>query len=99
AADKRVIDKARVHDGRVILLGHSMGSIVGYHLLAVATQSIAHLHTLVTFGSPLGLPSVYARMERLVSGTPLPASLQTWDNVWNLKDFATAHDDPPSLFP
>lgn len=98
AADARIAAMARGHRGRVILLGHSMGSIVGYHLLATAPDSVGGLDGLLTFGSPLGLPSIHRRMSRLVPATPWPGVVNRWDNIWNVKDFATVHHDLSSLF-
>lgn len=98
-ADDRVGAKARDHHGPVILIGHSMGSIVGYHALATSATPIGGLFGLVTFGSPLGLPSIYRRMKVLVPGTPMPASLVGWQNVWNEKDFATVEHALHRLFP
>ena len=97
-ADDRVASKARDHQGPVILVGHSMGSIVGYHALAGSAKPIGGLYGLVTFGSPLGLPSLYSRVQALVPGTPMPASLVGWQNVWNVKDFATVDHDLRRLF-
>lgn len=98
AADQRIVEKTREHPGPLVLLGHSMGSIVGYHALASARARIGGLFGLVTFGSPLGLDSIYRRMDALVPGTPVPDSIDGWQNVWNEKDFATVNHDLAARF-
>jgi len=98
-ADDRVARKATALGGRVILLAHSMGSIVGYHLLSKRGAELPGLFGLVTFGSPLGMDTIHDRVARLVPGTPFQNSLQRWANVWNEKDFATVVRELAPLFP
>lgn len=76
-------------DDDVVLLGHSMGSIVGYDYLASRRPRDPGVRALVTFGSPLGLPSVLKRVTKLNPGAPFPPALDRWVNVYNEKDFAT----------
>ena len=48
AADARISAKAREHPGRVMLLGHSMGSIVGSYIAAVLVAEVkAHAFDVV----------------------------------------------------
>jgi hypothetical protein len=98
-ADDRVAAKATALGGRVILLAHSMGSIVGYHLLSKRGAELPGLFGLVTFGSPLGMDTIHDRVAGLIPGTPFPDSLQRWANVWNEKDFATVVRELAPLFP
>lgn len=98
-ADDRVARKATALGGRVILLAHSMGSIVGYHLLSKRGAELPGLFGLVTFGSPLGMDTIHDRVARMIPGTPFPDSLQRWANVWNEKDFATVVRELAPLFP
>jgi CHAT domain len=72
-----------------LLLGHSMGSIVAYDLLATDGAAALGVRDLITFGSPLGMASLHARVAALHPGTPYPEGLDSWVNVYNEQDFAT----------
>ncbi|MFK0043920.1 hypothetical protein ACIQU4_07405 [Streptomyces sp. NPDC090741] len=78
-----------------VVIGHSLGSVIAYDLFRhqdVGSARGAHgpaVHTLVTCGSPLGIPSVRRLMgiangERL--GLPDPIR---WINVYDPDDFIT----------
>ena len=82
-----------------LLLGHSMGSIVGYDLLASENVEALGVRGLVTFGSPLGMASLHARVAQRHPGTPYPAGLKAWTNVYNEQDFATVVRHLAPLFP
>ncbi len=45
----------------ILLIGHSMGSIIAYDVLMQAPDNI-EIHTFVTIGSPLGLPVVVGKI-------------------------------------
>jgi pimeloyl-ACP methyl ester carboxylesterase len=45
----------------ILLIGHSMGSIIAYDVLTQSVPDI-RIHTLVTMGSPLGLPVVMRKI-------------------------------------
>ena len=55
----RVLRKYRRKD--ILLIAHSMGSIVAYDVLTQSVPDI-RIHTLVTMGSPLGLPAVMLKI-------------------------------------
>jgi hypothetical protein len=76
--------------GGTLLLAHRMGSIIVYDLLATYGARSLGVTRLVTFGSPLGLPSVRRRLDWFHPGTPFPDDLATWTNVYNRMDFAAA---------
>jgi len=86
----------------ILLLSHSMGSIIAYDVLTLITPDV-NVHTWITFGSPLGLPVVmsHASQEQKKNGMTgdlaAPENVQHhWfnfsdldDNValnWNLED-------------
>lgn len=82
------------HEGRSIcLLAHSMGSIIAYDVLLHAQPAIP-VHTLITFGSPLGFPVVrkMIRNELKLSGEgddmlPTPETIEhRWFNFSDLDD-------------
>ncbi len=59
---KRLIDALNKYKNyEIMLIGHSMGSIITYDVL-VHYQQIPEVHTLVTMGSPLGLPVIVSRI-------------------------------------
>jgi pimeloyl-ACP methyl ester carboxylesterase len=86
---ERLTKKVRDANDDVILLGHSMGSIVAYDLMADGVAGNLRIRSLLTFGSPLGMKSVRDRMDTLHQGTPYPNALDKWVNVFNRQDFAT----------
>ncbi len=83
----RVEQTIRAANGPVALLGHSMGSIVSYDLMVQRPD--LPVQALVTFGSPLGMATCRKYLARLNGGTPFPARLPRWINVYNRQDIAT----------
>ena len=79
-----VVDKHR--NKEILLIGHSMGSIIAFDVLAHTRPDIK-VHTLLTMGSPLGLPAVAGRI--VLESTPL-TKLTTPENIthqwFNLSD-------------
>ena len=75
---------------KILLIAHSMGSIIAYHVLTEVAASIP-VDTFVTIGSPLGLPVIKSKIvaERRVK-TPEGFSLKTPENIvsnwYNLAD-------------
>ncbi len=83
-----VLKKYRKKD--ILLIAHSMGSIVAYDVLTQAPESI-RIHTFVTIGSPLGLPAVVSRIfSRQKEGAEKDPRLRAPDNItkhwYNLSD-------------
>lgn len=61
----RLTDKLLAHQGRnIMLVGHSMGSIIAYDVLTLVGQSDPgfEVEQFVTIGSPLGLPHVKGKI-------------------------------------
>lgn len=59
---KRLIDALiKYKKYEIMVIGHSMGSIIAYDVLVQYPQ-IPEVHTLVTMGSPLGLPVIVSRI-------------------------------------
>jgi hypothetical protein len=87
----RVLRKYRRRD--ILLIGHSMGSIIAYDVLTHSVPDF-HTHTLVTMGSPLGLPPVMIKIlaeqrkkpkKHLRVRTP-ENIVKAWHNFSDLKD-------------
>ncbi len=83
----------RHQDDRILLIAHSMGSIIAYDVLDL-NQDL-RVDTLVTIGSPLGFPVVIGRIaaerrtlkdrERLLQ---IPDSIRTaWYNLADIEDY------------
>ncbi|MDQ0585128.1 trypsin-like serine peptidase [Streptomyces rishiriensis] len=65
--------------GEVVLVSHSLGTVVGLDLATRLSPGVSVVH-LTTAGSPLGLDSVYRRL--LVGGPKRPDVVADWLNVW-----------------
>ncbi|MEU9992987.1 serine protease [Streptomyces sp. NPDC048045] len=65
-------------EGEVILVSHSLGTVVGMDL--TTRLSPARTIHLTTAGSPLGLDSVYKRL--LIGGPTRPDTVTDWLNAW-----------------
>ncbi|MFG3354530.1 alpha/beta fold hydrolase [Streptomyces sp. NPDC048001] len=72
-----------------VVIGHSLGSVVGYEALRAHPEW--NVHTFVSVGSPLGIRAVY---DRLLPSSPAAgdgiSSVSRWVNV-------AAKDDPVAL--
>lgn len=79
------------HD--ILLIAHSMGSIVAYDVLTHEAPNIK-IHTFVTLGSPLGLPAILKKIfielkkdYRVEKKAPTPENIRrAWYNVSDLND-------------
>lgn len=59
---KRLLNVLEEHSkDDIMLIGHSMGSIIAYDVLAFTTPHI-RINTFITMGSPLGLPVVISKI-------------------------------------
>lgn len=68
---EQLFRKLRGHRrNKILLIAHSMGSIIAFDVLAAGDPKIS-VHTLITCGSPLGLPAV---MKRITAEHRLPVS-------------------------
>ncbi|NYV78170.1 serine protease, partial [Streptomyces sp. UH6] len=66
-------------DGELVLVAHSLGTVVGMDLLTRLSPGVRVVH-LTTAGSPLGMDSVYRRL--LSGGTGRPGRVADWLNAW-----------------
>jgi hypothetical protein len=90
----RLCDKLIKHrDDRIMLIGHSMGTVIAYDVLTFVLPDIK-IDTFVTMGSPLGLPVVMSNIgaEMKMRGfkdnnirTP-PGILKNWYNYSDILD-------------
>jgi len=85
------LKKHRRH--RILLIGHSMGSIIAYDVLSRGEYGI-RVHTFLTIGSPLGLPVVRGNIAQeqkknnnFVTALKTPLAVKKfWFNLSDLKD-------------
>ena len=69
--------------GPTVLLGHGLGSVIAYDLLTTDESEALHVESLLTFGSPLGLPSIRKQVEWTHPQTPFPPGVRRWIDVAN----------------
>jgi hypothetical protein len=89
------LDAARLEERPVILVAHSMGTIVSFDVLngRVSSNERYDVIRFVTMGSQLGLETV---MGALAGGfqrdsVPVPASILSWINFRNRSDYLGFH--------
>ncbi|MBN1293269.1 MAG: hypothetical protein JXB48_15630 [Candidatus Latescibacteria bacterium] len=91
AERKRMADVLKKHkDKEILLIAHSMGSIIAYDVLAENVADI-EIDTFVTMGSPLGIPAVMGKIAAEQKKTfGEDKSVRTPENVvrnwYNLSD-------------
>jgi hypothetical protein len=92
----RMLRKYRRRD--ILLIGHSMGSIIAYDVLTHSVPDV-QIHTLVTIGSPLGLPPVKVKLlaeqkreikRHIILKTP-DNIVQAWYNLADFLDRIATH--------
>ena len=89
---KLLADKLRRHKRKkILLIAHSMGSIIALDVLNEYAPDVK-IHTLVTIGSPLGIPVIRGRMLReqglSVDGKMKALTPENIEKAWyNLSDF------------
>jgi hypothetical protein len=88
--------------GADLIVGFSMGSIVGYHVLARPPAGFP-VQSFITVGSPIGLGPINRPLRQQLDAekTPFPPGVRLWLNIWNDDDVATGiHGDQlAELFP
>ncbi|MGW0546434.1 hypothetical protein [Streptomyces altiplanensis] len=92
--------EAAVTPGTRVLVGHSLGSVVAYEALCAHPEW--QIPTLVTVGSPLGIPRLV--FDRLLPGPAAgeghwPAGVRDWTNVCDRRDVVALAKRLAPLFP
>ena len=76
---KNTLLKYKNHD--ILLLAHSMGTIIAYEVLQELKDEV-DIHTLMTFGSPLGIPVIMSKIfARLKAQQPDLKKLSVPENI------------------
>jgi hypothetical protein len=69
--------------GPLIVIGHSLGSIIAYDVLRELEQEAQEIPLFVTAGSPLGVTEV---QDLVVQDLRVPAGVTAWRNVADGRD-------------
>jgi hypothetical protein len=102
----KLIDKLRKHkDKDILLIAHSMGTIVTYEVLIEVEKEI-NIDSLITIGSPLGVPFIFEKLKNEKSLVPgeksklkTPDNILTgWNNLADLDDKIARSADMSKLF-
>lgn len=88
----------KYQNDRIMLIAHSMGSIIAYDVLSEKDTPVK-VDTLLTVGSPLGFPLVKGKIahnlgliDRLTQKPPTPESITTqWLNIADFNDKVAFH--------
>jgi pimeloyl-ACP methyl ester carboxylesterase len=83
------IDEAqkREPNGKIVLLGHSLGGIACVDLLAMSAQRRSQVVKLITVGSQAPLLFEMNALKGCPNRRPLPAGFPDWLNVFDRRDF------------
>jgi hypothetical protein len=86
---KRLVDALIPNNGkRIMLIAHSMGSIVAYDVLRNIGRDMPGLEInhLITVGSPLGMPYVLDRIRKENASIRTPSVVKRWTNLADRRD-------------
>ncbi len=87
---QRVVDCIKKYpDHEILLIAHSMGSIIAFDVLSFIIPEI-RINTLVTLGSPLGLPVVVSKIaaeqKKILNDTSIIAPPNVTEHWFNMAD-------------
>ncbi|SFU28323.1 Subtilase family protein [Nitrosomonas eutropha] len=76
-------DRLDVGGGPFIVIGHSQGSMIAYHVLRQLKKADCDVRLFITIGSPLGIQEVQDVLGKIGPGKPLavPECVDRWLNV------------------
>lgn len=92
----RVLDYIPTH-GDVMLIAHSLGSVVAIDLLDHLATDL-HVRRFITIGSPAAIRAVHEGRERLLKKFPY-GRVDDWSNFLNTRDVVTGGRGLASTFP
>ncbi|SMF44015.1 hypothetical protein [Desulfovibrio gilichinskyi] len=79
-------------DGRVVLVGHSQGSIIAYDVLTCESLDCPEIDSFMTFGSPLGIDEVQDKLSwNRENGFPGKVK-GDWVNIYDSGDLVSKLD-------
>ncbi|MGV9480532.1 hypothetical protein [Gordonia aichiensis] len=74
--------------GDIVLIGHSLGSVIAIDLLDHLPETV-HVRRFITIGSPAGSPPLHEGSERILKRFPY-ARVDDWSNFLDCRDPVTA---------
>ena len=83
--------------GDVILIAHSLGSVIGIDLLDHLPERL-HVRRFITIGSPANIKALHDGSERLLRKFPY-SRVDDWSNFFNVQDFVTGGRGLAAVFP
>ena len=83
--------------GDVLLIAHSLGSVVAIDLLDHLAEDV-HVRRFITIGSPANIRALHDGSERLLKKFPY-ARVDDWSNFLNVRDIVTGGRGLASTFP
>ncbi|MBC7271339.1 MAG: hypothetical protein H5T76_21950 [Streptomyces sp.] len=89
-----VADLAGTLPAPVVLLGHSLGGVIGFDLLASHQSLTPHITQLITVGSQAPLLYELDALPSRPYGTGLPAHFPAWLNVYDPRDLLSFLGSP-----
>ncbi|GEO98084.1 esterase/lipase family protein [Methylobacterium haplocladii] len=96
AARDRLREVVERHAGsRILLVAHSMGSLIAYDVLRMLERDGVDLcvEHFVTLGAPLGLSDVRLKMQEEHGDLKVPEGVRRWSNLVDRTDVATVGED------
>ncbi len=72
--------------GDVLLIGHSLGSVIAIDLLDHLAEDV-HVRRFITIGSPANIRALHEGSDRLLKKFPY-ARVDDWSNFLNVRDMA-----------
>ncbi|GAA4301214.1 GPI inositol-deacylase [Klenkia terrae] len=84
-------------EGSIVLVGHSLGSVVAIDLLDHLPAQV-HVRRLITVGSPAGSPFLHEKTDRLLKRFPY-GTVRDWANLYGRLDPITAGRGLGGTFP
>lgn len=98
---RRVLERMETGGGPFVVIGHSLGSVICYDVLANWTRTDVEIPLFITIGSPLGIEEVQDQLKQLTAQRTLtiPRVVQRWINVCDPLDIVAADKDISNDFP
>ncbi|WP_137145732.1 hypothetical protein [Mycolicibacterium sp. CR10] len=83
--------------GDILLIGHSLGSVIAIDLLDHLHEGL-HIRRFITIGSPANIRALHEGSERLLKKFPY-SRVDDWSNFLNVRDIVTGGRGLASTFP
>lgn len=83
--------------GEIILIGHSLGSVIAIDLLDHLPENV-HVRRFITIGSPANVQAVHDGSERLLKKFPY-GRVDDWSNFLDVRDVVTGGRGLATTFP